>query len=150
MKICFAASSGGHLEEILCIRELAETYDCFYFTEENDYLNDLGAKTYCVKQINRREKFFVLHFAKVVCQSICVLFKEKPDCVVCTGALAAIPMCYCARLLGKKVIFIESFARVEGPSLSGRLCYPIANLFLIQWEDVKKYYPKAVFVGTVY
>ena len=150
MKICFAASSGGHIEEILCIRELKERYECFYLTEENDYLPDLGEKTYFVKQINRHEKRFVLHFVELIVKSLRILLSEKPDCVICTGALAAVPMCYLARLFGKKVIFIESFARVEGPSLSGKLCYPIANLFLIQWEDLKKIYPKAVYVGTVY
>ncbi|MCF0132276.1 MAG: polysaccharide biosynthesis protein [Blautia sp.] len=150
MKICLAASSGGHIEEMLCIRELTERYECFYLTEENDYLPDLGVKTYFVKQINRYEKFFPIHFLKLILRSFRILWKEKPDCVICTGALAAVPMCYLARLFGKKVIFIESFARVEGPSLSGKLCYPIANLFLIQWEDLKKIYPKAVYVGTVY
>ena len=50
----------------------------------------------------------------------------------------------------KKIIYIESFARVDEASLTGKLMYPIADKFIVQWEEMLKLYPKAVYGGAIY
>ena len=83
-------------------------------------------------------------------KSIYYFWKIKPDVIISTGAHTAVPMCYIAKLFGKKVIFIESFAKTSTPTLSGRMIYPISDLFIVQWEGMKEHYPKAVYGGSIY
>lgn len=59
-------------------------------------------------------------------------------------------MCYIGKLFGSKIIYLETFANIKTKSLSGKLVYPIADLFLVQWESMLECYPKAVYVGGVY
>ena len=62
----------------------------------------------------------------------------------------AIPICIYAKLFGKKIIYIESMARINSPSATGKLVYKFADLFIIQWEELRKFYPKAVYGGVIY
>ncbi|WP_233414579.1 glycosyltransferase family protein [Thermaerobacillus caldiproteolyticus] len=57
--------------------------------------------------------------------------RERPDVIVTTGAHTAAPMCYIAKLFRKKVVFIESFAKMTTPTNSRKLVYPIADLFIV-------------------
>ena len=79
-----------------------------------------------------------------------IVFREKPEVVVTTGALIAFPFCLYGKLVGAKVIYIESFARVHDRSLTGRLVYPMADLVLVQWESLLEVYPKAKYVGGIF
>lgn len=83
-------------------------------------------------------------------QSLLIFIKQMPDVVLSTGAGVAVPICYIAKLFGKKVIFIESFSRVNKPSLSGILVHPIADLFIVQWKSLIKFYKKAVYGGSIF
>jgi len=151
LKICFAASSGGHLEEMACLREIESNYDSFLVTESGSF-NELkfGKKTYYVKQINRKEYSFIFKFLILFIKAIVILCKEKPDVIISTGALAAYPFCLVGKIMGKKIIYIESFARVDNPSLTGKLVYKFADLFIVQWEELLNYYPKAVYTGGIF
>lgn len=150
-KICFAASSGGHYEQLMMLKPLMEKYDSFVVTEQTDYnAKAKGEKTYYMKQVNRREKTFVWRMVQNVCLSLKVYMKEKPDVVICTGVLAMIPICLIAKLMGKKLIFIESFAKVTSPTETGKLLYRFADQFYVQWETMLKVYPKAIYLGGIY
>ena len=76
--------------------------------------------------------------------------KEKPDVVITTGALVSYPFCLLEKARGGKVIYIESFARVTEPSLTGKLVHKHADLFLVQWEDMLDYFPDAVLGGGIF
>lgn len=150
-KACFIASSGGHWEELMCLKEIADTYDTFYVTEEGGQAADSHLKRiYTFPQINRHEKKFLLHFAKLSLDAFKIIKKERPDFVITTGALIAFPFCVFAKFRGKKVIYIESFARVYDRSLTGKLVYPFADLFLVQWKPLLRCYPKAKYVGGIF
>lgn len=150
MKICFTASSGGHLEEITQLLPVAEGIDSFLVTESSCDLKSAWEKTYYVRQMNRKERLFLFRFMKLFMQAWKIIRKEKPDLIVSTGALITYPFCLIAKWKKIKIIYIESFARVDEPSLTGRLVYPIADLFLVQWEEMKTYFPKATFSGGVF
>lgn len=151
MKICFLASSGGHWEELMCIRELGNGNECIYVTEAGGQAEESGLEPiYLVPQINRKEQRFLLHFIRLTYQAFRIIRKEMPDCIITTGALIAFPFCVWAKLYRKKVIYIESFARVNTRSLTGRLVYPIADLFLVQWEPLLELYPKAIYTGGIF
>lgn len=151
MKACFIASSGGHWEELMCLKEIAKDHDTVFITEEGGQALDSDfEKIYVCPQINRHEKNFLIHFIKLFVKAIKIMFKEKPDFIITTGALVAFPFCVCAKLRKSKIIYIESFARVHNKSLTGRLVYPFADLFLVQWEPLLKVYPKAKYVGGIF
>lgn len=152
-KILFISSLGGHLTQLLQLKPLFEQYDYHIVTEKSIITEELskqyqisfliyGARNYLFK--------YIFKFAFNTIKSLAIFLKEKPDIVVTTGAHTAVPMCYIAKVFGKKVIFIESFAKTTTPTISGRLVYPIADLFIVQWEDLKKHYPKAVYGGSIY
>lgn len=151
LKICFAASSGGHYEQLLMLRPLMEKYDSFVLTEDTQYKVKIkGEKMYYLCQVNRREKSFIPRMIVNAFKSLCIFIKERPDVVICTGVLAMIPMCLLAKLFGKKLIYIESFAKVTSPTETGKLMYKFADRFYVQWKTMLEVYPKAVFLGGIY
>lgn len=150
-KICFAASSGGHYEQILMLKPLMEKYDSFLLTERTDYNAEVkGVRTYFLRQVNRKEKMFISVMLLNTLRSIFIYAKERPDVVITTGVLAVLPMCLLSKLMRKKLIYIESFAKVNTPNESGKLLYKYADRFYVQWESMLKVYPNAVYLGGIY
>ena len=151
VKICFAASSGGHYEQLMMLKPLMEKYDSFVITEKTDYSAEAkGEKTYYMKQVNRREKDFIWRMIQNAWKSIGIYRKEKPDVVICTGVLAMIPICLISKFMGKKLIYIESFAKVTSATLTGKLLYKFAEQFYVQWPEMQKIYPNAIYLGVIY
>ncbi len=151
LKICFVSSSGGHWEELMCLKKIMDKYDSFFITEKGGQLNDSGLKNiYGVDKIDRREKWFVVNFIALFIKSFKIYSNERPDVVITTGALVSYPICVIAKLFRKKIVYIESFARVNSKSLTGRLIYPISDLFLVQWKEMLELYPKAKYVGGIF
>ena len=83
-------------------------------------------------------------------KSLYLYIKIRPKYIVTTGTHTAVPICYLGKLFGSKIIFIETFANRYTKTLSGKLIYPISNLFIVQWEEMLKFYPKAVFGGSIF
>jgi len=151
LKICFAASSGGHLEQILMLAPMMKKYESFILTEKTKYNFDSEfTKLYFVNQINRREIFFLFKLVSVIIMTLRIFLIEKPDVVISTGALATIPICLIAKVTKRKLIFIESFSKINSPTLTGKIMYKFSDLFLIQWEELKRFYPNAKFGGGIY
>lgn len=78
-----------------------------------------------------------------------ILRRERPDIVISTGASIAVNFMIAAKLLGVRFLYIESISRSEELSLSGKLVYPLADEFYVQWQQLTVKYPKAIFKGTV-
>lgn len=151
IKICFAASSGGHFEQLLMLKPLMDKYDSIVVTEETLYKCEIKEKkTYFMKQVNRKEKTFVLHILINTFRSLKIYLKEKPDVVICTGVLAMIPICLIAKMAGRRLIYIESFAKVTSATKTGKVLYKFADQFYVQWEQMLKIYPKAIYLGGIY
>ena len=151
MKACFIASSGGHWEELMSIKAIADEHDTVYVTEDGGQARDSSLQNmYRLPQINRRQKDFPWRFLKLMFAAARIMLREKPDFIVTTGALISFPFCLYAKLMKAQVIYIETFARVNDRSLTGRLVYPMADLFLVQWESLLELYPKAKYVGGIF
>lgn len=151
IKIVFAASSGGHFEQLLMLKPLMEKYDSILVTEKTDYgAGKLDIKTYYVNQINRKEKLFIFKFLLNTWKSFVILVKERPRVMITTGVLATVPMALLIKLSGGKLIYIESFAKVTSKTLSGKLLYRFADQFYVQWEEMMKLYPNAIYKGGIY
>ena len=70
--------------------------------------------------------------------------------MITTGVLAMIPMALITKLFGKKLIYIESFAKISSPTQTGKLLYKYADRFYVQWEKMKEFYPNAIYKGGIY
>uniref|UniRef100_UPI004055BE09 PssD/Cps14F family polysaccharide biosynthesis glycosyltransferase n=1 Tax=Acetatifactor sp. TaxID=1872090 RepID=UPI004055BE09 len=151
MKIVFAASSGGHFEQLMMLKPLMEKYDSFILTEKTEYqVGKQDTEVVYLKQINRKEPLFLLKLITNTVRSFRIFLKERPDVMITTGVLAIIPFALIMKLFGRKLIYIESFAKVTSKTLSGKLLYRFADQFYVQWEEMLKLYPKAIYRGGIY
>ena len=151
MKIVFAASSGGHLEQLLMLKPLMEKYDSILVTEKTQYsAGKMDIKTYYLKQINRKEVLFIPKLIGNSFRSLRIIIKERPTVMITTGVLAIIPMALLMKIIGGKLIYLESFAKVTSTTLSGKLLYKYADQFYVQWEEMLKLYPNAIYKGGIY
>lgn len=150
-KVCFAASSGGHFEQLSMLKPLMEKYDSFVVTESTVYKSEIkGQKMYYVHQVNRKEISMPFWMMVNSIKSLWIILKEKPDVVITTGVLAMIPLCLLMKIMRKKLVYIESFAKVSSPTETGKLMYKYADRFYVQWESMKEFYPEALYLGGIY
>lgn len=151
-KICLISSSGGHFEQLLCLMPLKEKYKIFVVTEKTKYNKSDKKINYFVKQVNRKEIMFIPNIIRIFFKSLYIFIKERPDVIISTGVLSSIPMLFIGHFFHKKVIYIESFAKISSPTMTGKLIYnkKIADQFYVQWESMKKFYPNAIFLGGIY
>lgn len=150
-KICFAASSGGHYEQLMMLKPLMEKYDSFVVTEKTAYHSAAeGRRTYYLYQVNRREWSFLVRMAANTFRALRIILRERPDAVISTGVLATIPLCLLIKAFGGKLIYIESFAKVTSATETGKLMYKFADQFYVQWESMKDVYPAALYLGGIY
>lgn len=148
MKICLICSVGGHFKQMLKLREAWKNYDYFLVLMHKPIIDSF----------RRKEKVFLvtspernpLLFLRNIFESLYIFLRTRPDVVISTGAGVAIAMCYISKMFRRKVVYIEDWCIVEQPSVTGRVVYPIADLFIIQREHLKKFYPKAVFGGELF
>jgi beta-1,4-N-acetylglucosaminyltransferase len=146
MKICLTCSHGGHLTEILQLMDAFEGNDVFFITYKGLRSSNLK-KAYLIDNLGKNP----IRFLKSLPIIYDIISREKPDLIVSTGAEIAIPTFYIAKLFGIKLVFIETICRVTQPTISGKLLYPIVDLFLVQQKELLKYYgKKARYEGGVY
>ncbi len=128
-----------------------DKYDSFLLTEQTKYeLEIKHEKIYYLHQVNRKEWNFPLEMIINFFMSLFIFIKERPDVVITTGVLAMIPMCLLAKACRKKLIYIESFAKVNTPTQTGKIMYKYADQFYVQWPQMKEIYPNAIYLGGIY
>lgn len=139
-RTCLAYSPGGHLAELERALDGIEFSDCFHVTFRSERRSRLACRRlYEITHPRRR----VLATLRAFIQAFWILMRERPALIVSTGADVAVPVIVLGRLFGARVVFIESGGTV-GPTLSGRLVYPLAHMFIVQWPAQREHYPKAI------
>ncbi|MDR3696313.1 PssD/Cps14F family polysaccharide biosynthesis glycosyltransferase [Mucilaginibacter sp.] len=151
--ILIPTSTGGHLNEVLQLKKLYDTYKCIIVTEDVP-INHTILKGYNYEFVRangeNRDFTFWRNFIINIFLAFKIIIKNRPSAIVTTGSHTAVPFCYIGKLFGCKVIFILSFCRTTSKALSADLVHPIADMFFVQWEETKKFYKKAVYVGPVF
>lgn len=151
VNICLVSSSGGHFEQLLRLLPLLDRYSGYVVTEDTGYDLDLpGRRVYRVPPMDRTDKGILCEVVTSLREAWRILRIERPDVIISTGALPAIPTLVLGKLLGSKIVYLESFAKVNTPNKAGRLVYRFADRFYVQWEPMLKYYPKAIYKGGIY
>lgn len=149
MKVCFVGSSGGHLAHLYMLKPFWKNKERFWVTFDKEDARSLlvGEKMYsCYYPTNRSLKALIINTRL----AIKVLRKEKPDLIISSGAAVAVPFFYLGKLFGAKLIYIEVFDRIDKPTLTGKMVYPIVDKFVVEWDEMKKVYPKAVNLGSIF
>jgi UDP-N-acetylglucosamine:LPS N-acetylglucosamine transferase len=148
MKMALVASAGGHLTQLMKLRPLWLGRSVFFVTTLDigqSKLRDDGP-VYVVGESNRQQPIQTL---RVLFRCLRTLFHERPTVILSTGAAAGFIMCFFGKLLGAKIIWLDSIANARRLSMSGRMIRPFADLILSQWPDVAAKYPKVQYVGAL-
>lgn len=150
MKVCLVGSSGGgYLTHLYMLKDFWKDKDRFWVTFDKEDARSIlkNEKVIsCYYPTNRNIKNLI----KNTFLAIRILLKEKPDLIISSGAAVAVPFFYIGKILGAKLIYIEVFDRIDKPTVTGKLVYPIADKFIVQWEEQKKVYPKAINLGSIF
>ncbi len=143
-KIALVCSNGGHLTEMLALREAYEAHEAFFISYEGTSSAALG-HSYLIKKFHNHP----LRFFTVWLRAFAILWSERPGIIFSTGSEIAIPFFVLGKFLfGCRLIYLECSAQVRTPSGTGRVVYPFTDLFLVQWEPLlEKYGPRALYKG---
>ncbi len=143
------ASNGGHLLELLQLADLwpQERRHWVTFCTTDVMPRLAGEKTtWAHHPTNRNPRNLIRNFGL----ALRIVRRREIQAIVTTGAGVSVPFAIVARLRGVNVVYIESMARITSPSLTGRLVYPFANTFIVQWPGLRRYFKRAQAFGTVF
>ena len=136
------------MNQLLKLAESWKGYNTFYVTTTavlQEKLSEQG-NVYIVGECNREYPWRVI---QVLLRCINIILRERPDVVISTGAAVGCITCFLGKLVGAKVVWIDSIANVERLSLSGRIIRPFADLILTQWSELAVRYSNVEHVGAV-
>ncbi len=139
-RTCLAYSRGGHLAELERALEGIMFLDCYHVTYGGGRPTNLPARR--IYNLCHPRRSFLRTLVNAV-QALVVLLRERPELVISTGADVAVPTVILGKLLGARVIFIDTAAAPNG-SFSARLCRRFADLLIVQWPEQKARFPEAV------
>jgi len=149
LKVCLVGSSGGHLMHLYLLKPFWQNVERCWVTFDKEDARSLleGERVYhCYYPTNRN----LVNLVRNLWLTVKVLRREKPNLIISSGAAVAVPFFWLGKLSGAKTIFVEVFDRINHPTLTGRLVYPVADEFLVQWEEMKRFYPKAKNLGCIF
>jgi len=147
--LLLVCSTGGHLVQLVALRAAWEPFSRAWVTFDKSDARSLLAdeRLYFAHGPTNRSIKNLLRNLAVAWR---VIRDVRPRAVVTTGAGVAVPFAWIARLRGASVVYVESLARIEGPSLSYRLIAPVASRRYVQWPELAQALPNTRFVGNVF
>jgi beta-1,4-N-acetylglucosaminyltransferase len=148
-KVLLVASNGGHLLQLLQLTDLWPQERRHWVTfQKSDAVSLLADErvTWAHHPTNRSLPNLIRNLGL----ALRMVRRGKMQAIVTTGAGVAVPFAIAGRLLGVNVVYIESMARITSPSLTGRLIYPFADTFIVQWPELLRFFKRARSFGTVF
>ena len=148
MKVLLVCSSGGHLVQLYRLRPWWDRHDRTWVTFRHPQVESLlrGERVIPAFAPTTRN---IPNAVKNLRLAVGVIRAERPDVVISDGAGVAFPFFIVARLLGVRTVYLEVYDRISRPTLTGRLCYPLSELFLLQWPEQARRYPRGKMIGTL-
>jgi UDP-N-acetylglucosamine:LPS N-acetylglucosamine transferase len=148
-KVLLIASTGGHLDHLVALRPWWSRHDRRWVTfDKADARSSLAGEQidWAHHPTTRNIPNLLRNFAVAVR----VMRSFRPDVVISTGAGVAVPFFVLAKLFGARTVYLEVYDRIDSPTLTGRLCRPLADLFLVQWEAQREHYRGSVVIGQLF
>lgn len=141
-------STGGHLTQLLRLRPWWEHHERTWVTfDKADARSHLaGERTVWAYHPTTRNVPNLLRNLRLARR---VLREERPDVVVSDGAGVAVPFFWLARRMGIATVYLEVFDRVDSPTLTGRMCRPVTDLFCVQWPEQQRHYKGSIVIGPI-
>lgn len=154
-KVLFIASTGGHLNELMQLKDMFNYYDYHLVTEKtnsNKYLKKEYGKKINYLIYGTKHHMLTYPFKLLInCFiSLFIYLRFRPDYIITTGTHTAGPMCLIGKIFGSRVIYIETFANMVTKTATGKLLYPVADKFIVQWKSMKKLYPDSDVGGWIF
>lgn len=136
-RVMLVCSPGGHLFQMLCLEPAWADMDrCWVTLEAADAEHVLAdERVVLARGPTNRSVRALLHNMRLALR---IVRDERPDAIVSTGAALALPFFLAGKLLGAKLIYVESLTRIDRLSLTGRLVYPLADAFFVQWPSADR------------
>lgn len=158
LRIALIATGGGHLRDIIAVRRAYEKHDYFLIsTPESRASPEVNRfpRQYFIWNTGggswrSRPAAFAIDLIHDLISLYRVFLLEQPHCVISTGSGIAVPGFLIAKLMRVPTVYIESYARIHSVSLTGRICYHLSDLFLVQHRALIRKLRRAVYAGTVY
>jgi len=148
VKIYLIASSGGHLSELLQVREAFQDWEKIWVTfpaEDSKSLLKNESVVWAYHPTNRN----IPNLIRNAWLAWRILHRDKPDVILSTGAGVGVPFIWIGYLMKIPTIFIESLTFTNERSLSGKLIYHFVDYYFVQWPDLVKKYSKTIYRGQV-
>lgn len=136
------ASLGGHLELLHALAPALSDRPRVWITSEGSRADSLRRSGETVRVLPRLDRGS-LRLSTLVAGVVLAL-RERPSLVVTSGAGLTVPFAITAKLLGARLVFVETMARVTGGSMSGRILSRVGADVIVQWPDLRQVYPRAV------
>jgi beta-1,4-N-acetylglucosaminyltransferase len=157
VKLLVILGEGGHTAELLNLVDLlGQNYDYYYTVSKEDNLSASRIKlSGPIYRFSRpRGKYTgkltaIFRTVVVGIQSFWILLRIRPAAILSSGPAIAVPVSVVGKLLGVRIIFVETGSRVRTVSLTGRIMYHLADLFFVQWPHLKERLPRAIFAGRL-
>ena len=149
LRILLVCSSGGHLAQLHRLRSWWSAHDRAWVTFDKADARSLlpGERVWWAHHPTTRNIPNLIRNTRLATR---VVREYRPDVVISTGAGVAVPFLLWGRALGARAVFLEVFDRIDSPTLTGRMCYPFSDLFLVQWEEQRRRFPDALVVGRTF
>jgi UDP-N-acetylglucosamine:LPS N-acetylglucosamine transferase len=148
MKLLFACSSGGHLDQLHVLEDWWSDHDRVWVTFDKTDSRSLLADERVVWAHHPTTRN-IPNLLRNTALAFTTLRRERPDIVVSNGAGVALPFFIFAKLLRIRTMFIEVYDRLDSRTMTGRICYPLSDRFLLQWDEQLALYPNGEVVGRV-
>jgi beta-1,4-N-acetylglucosaminyltransferase len=148
LRVMLVASSGGHLIQLYRLRPWWDRHRRTWVTfRKPDSLSMLaGEDVVWAYHPTTRNIPNALRNLRLAWRSV---RRARPDVIVSCGAGVAFPFFVAAKLFGVRTVYIEVYDRIDSATLTGRLCYPLSDLFLLQWEGQQRFYRKGKVIGRL-
>ena len=158
MRVLVVLGEGGHTKEMVTlVDQLGDDLEYAYLMVDDDEVSPFKISrpgpTYRVRRPRDKQHHLVRDTLRTMYstfQALRVLREWQPDAVLTSGPSVAVPVCLLARLRGRRVVFVENGSRVTRLSLTGRILYRVATLFLVQWPELAERRPRALYCGRLF
>ena len=166
--VMYACNEGGHFAQMLALKDLFHKYETVILTDNIranrsiPALRDVKEIEFAMSFANKREELTKNKDAKMTHASYLgsywgltkecwkVSKKHRPKVIISTGSNIAVPLCFIAKLIGAKFVYIETRAKVYNKTISGKIVGRFADKVIVQWpEMVEVYKGRADYYGTL-
>jgi beta-1,4-N-acetylglucosaminyltransferase len=146
--VLLACSSGGHVLQLLALRDAWAGYDCVWVSDDTSDVRSLlaGERLFFANGPTSRN---LSSLARNLALAWRLQRRFRPRVVITTGAATAVPFAWIGKLHRARIVYVESLSRIDAPSLSLRLIGPVADRVYVQWPDLARRLRRARYAGTV-